>query len=167
MCGGGMSSHTKILHHSPHTITHTHTTDLWHFFRDYPGEPVPEKIFWTFRVQRKITEADTLTIWLDATPFWLISDPPPSSPHFCTGCPSCHNPPTLSWVGTGTKYAGLHTQWHGSYPVAWLGVARSLEKDCSVKSVLLLGTVVARWFWAIKLCCDDRLVMVNVWWGNE
>jgi len=24
-----------------------------------------------------------------------------------------HNPPTLSWLGTGTKYAGWHTQWLG------------------------------------------------------
>jgi len=30
-------------------------------------------------------------------------------PNFYAGCPSCHNPPTLSWLGTGTKYAGLNT----------------------------------------------------------
>jgi len=30
-------------------------------------------------------------------------------PTFYAGCPSCCNPPTLSWLGTGTKYAGLHT----------------------------------------------------------
>ena len=64
-------------------------------------------------VQGKITEADTPTIWLDATPLGLISDLPPSCPNFYAGCPSCHNPPTLSWLGTGTKYAGLHTQWRG------------------------------------------------------
>ena len=33
-------------------------------------------------MQGKILEADTLTIWLDATPSRLISDPPPSSPIF-------------------------------------------------------------------------------------
>jgi len=33
-------------------------------------------------VQGKITEADTLTIHLGATPSGLISDPPPSSPIF-------------------------------------------------------------------------------------
>jgi len=64
-------------------------------------------------VQGKVSEADTPTIRLGATPFGLISDPPPSSPHFYAGCPSCHNPPNLSWLGTGTKYAGLHTQWLG------------------------------------------------------
>jgi len=36
-----------------------------------------------FMVQGQITEADTPTIWLGATPCRLISDPPPSSlPHF-------------------------------------------------------------------------------------
>jgi len=24
-------------------------------------------------------------------------------------------PPSLSWLSTGTKYAGLHTQWIGYY----------------------------------------------------
>jgi len=64
-------------------------------------------------VQEKITEADTLTIRMGATPSGLISDPPPSSPHFYARCPSCCNPPTLSWLRTGAKYAGLHTQWRG------------------------------------------------------
>jgi len=64
-------------------------------------------------VQGEISEADTLTIRLGATPSGLISNPPPSSPHFYARCPSCRNPPNLSWLGTGTKYAGLHTQWLG------------------------------------------------------
>ena len=35
-----------------------------------------------------------------------------SSPcHFYARCSSCHNSPNLSWLGTGTKYAGLHTRW--------------------------------------------------------
>jgi len=78
---------------------------------DHPGEPVQEEIFWTFVVQGKITEEDTPTIWLGDTPSELISGPPPPSRHFYAGCPSCCNPPTLSWLGTGTKYAGLHTRW--------------------------------------------------------
>ena len=50
-----------------------------------------------FMVQWKMTETDTPTIQLGgATPFGLINDPPSSSPHFYTGCPSCSNPPTLS-----------------------------------------------------------------------
>jgi len=69
--------------------------------------------FWSFVVQGEISEADTPTIWLGATPSGLISDPSPKSLHFYMGCPSCHNSPTLSWSGTVTKYAGLHTQWCG------------------------------------------------------
>jgi len=49
--------------------------------------------FLNFMVQGKITDADTLTIRMGTTPSVLISDPPPSSLHFCAGCPSCCNPP--------------------------------------------------------------------------
>jgi len=74
-------------------------------FRDYPGESVPEKnLLLDFTVQGDISEADTLTIRLGATPSGLISEPPPPSAHFYAGCPSCHNPPYLFWLGTGTKY---------------------------------------------------------------
>ena len=75
-----------------------------------------------FIVQGKITElhgarednrdrhndnpAGNHSIWTNQ---WLTA----ITPHFCTGCPSCHNPPNLSWLGTGTKYAGLHTHWLG------------------------------------------------------
>ena len=65
-----------------------------------------------FMVHGKISEVGTQTIWLGTTPSRLISDPPS---HFYTRCPSCHNPPILSWLGTGTKYTGLHSQWLG-YP---------------------------------------------------
>jgi len=44
---------------------------------------VPEKkLLLDFVVQGKITEADTLTIRMGATPSKLINDPPPSSPIF-------------------------------------------------------------------------------------
>ena len=66
-----------------HTRTRTHTTVLQPFFRDYPGEPLPEEIFfWTFMVQGEITEADTSTIRLVTTLSALISSSPMSSPHF-------------------------------------------------------------------------------------
>ena len=58
-------------------------------------------------------QADTPTIRICATPYGLISGPPPSL-HFYAGCSSCHNLPTLYWLGTDTEYAGLHTQWRGS-----------------------------------------------------
>jgi len=44
------------------------TTVLGPFFRDHPGEPVPEEIFWTLWCKGRLTEADTLTIRMGATP---------------------------------------------------------------------------------------------------
>ena len=43
------------------------------FFRDHPGEPVPEETFWTLWCKRRLTEADILTIWLGATPSGLTT----------------------------------------------------------------------------------------------
>ena len=59
-------SRTIITHH-------TTTTILWHFFRDYPGEPVPEENFWTLWCKGRLTQADTLTIRLGTTPSGLSS----------------------------------------------------------------------------------------------
>jgi len=42
-------------------------------FWDHPGEPVPEENFWTLSCKGRLTEADTLTIWLGATPSGLTS----------------------------------------------------------------------------------------------
>jgi len=50
-----------------------HTTVLRPFFRDKPGEPVPEENFWTLWCRRRLTEADTPTIQLGATPSGLTS----------------------------------------------------------------------------------------------
>jgi len=55
------------------THTHTHTTVLRPFFRDHPAEPVPEENFWTLRCQGRLTQADTQTIRLVATPSGLTS----------------------------------------------------------------------------------------------
>jgi len=43
------------------------------FFRDHPGKLVPEENFWTLQCKRRLTEADTLTIRLGATPCGLTS----------------------------------------------------------------------------------------------
>jgi len=45
------------------------------FSWDHPGEPVPEENFWTLQCKGRLTEADTPTIWLDATPSGLSSAP--------------------------------------------------------------------------------------------
>jgi len=70
----------------PHT-----TTVLRPFFRDHPGEPVPEENFWTLWCKERLTEADTPTIWLGATPSRLTSAHLHHPPYFLrAGCPSCH-----------------------------------------------------------------------------
>jgi len=51
----------------------TTTTILWPFFRDNPGEPVPEENFWTLWCKERFTEADTPTIRPGATPSGLTS----------------------------------------------------------------------------------------------
>jgi len=89
---------------------YTHTTVLWPFFWDYLGGPVPEEIFWTIRCKEDIRGRHTDSP-AGATPSGLISDTPPSSPHFYGGYLSCRNPANLSSLGAGTKCAGLHTQW--------------------------------------------------------
>jgi len=55
-------------------------------FRDHPGEPVPEQDFWTLWCKKTLTEADTPTIRLGATPSGLTSTMPP---FLQAGCPSC------------------------------------------------------------------------------
>jgi len=49
------------------------TTVLWPFFRDHPGELVPEQNIWTLWCKERLTEADTPTIRLGATPSGLSS----------------------------------------------------------------------------------------------
>jgi len=73
-----------------HFMNHSHFTVL---FRDYSGEPVPEENFWTLWCKGRLTEADTLTIRLGATPIRTNQCPPQPSPKFLylqAGCPSCH-----------------------------------------------------------------------------
>ena len=49
------------------------TTVLQPFFQDHLGELVPEENFWTLWCKGRLTEADTPTIWLGATPSGLTS----------------------------------------------------------------------------------------------
>ena len=53
--------------------TKGHTTALWPFFRDHLDEQVSEENFWTLWCKGRLTEADTLTIRLGATPSGLTS----------------------------------------------------------------------------------------------
>ena len=54
-------------------LPHHTTAILRPFFRDHPGEPVPEENFWTLWCKGRLTEADTLAIRLGATPSGLTS----------------------------------------------------------------------------------------------
>jgi len=63
---------------NPPSSTHkmaivTTTTVLRPFFRDYPGEPVPEENFWTLWCKGRLTETDSPTIQLGATPSGLTT----------------------------------------------------------------------------------------------
>jgi len=63
------------------------------FFQDHLGEPVPEENFWTSWCKGRLTEADTPTIRLGATPSGLTIAHLQHSPHMFYrpdgGCPSC------------------------------------------------------------------------------
>jgi len=66
-----INQHIKYL--GQRAFSTTTTTILRPFFRDHPGELVPEENFWTLWCKGRLTEADTLTIWLGATPSGLTS----------------------------------------------------------------------------------------------
>jgi len=62
----------------------TTTTVLRPFFRNHPGEPVPEENFWTLWCKGTLTEADTPTVRLGATLSRLTSTHLHDT-HFFTG----------------------------------------------------------------------------------
>jgi len=64
------------------STNHNHFTAL---FRNHPGEPVPEENFWTLWRKGRLTEADTPTIQLGATPSGLTSAHLHYPPIFFTG----------------------------------------------------------------------------------
>ena len=74
--------------------TTTTTTILRPFFRDHPGELVPEENLWTLWCKGRLTEADNHPAGRHS--IRTNQCPPPPSLHFLhAGCPSC-NQPTVS-----------------------------------------------------------------------
>jgi len=67
------------------------TTVLRPFFWDHPGKPVPGENFWTLWCNGRLTEADTLTIRMGATPSGLTSAHLHHPTHIFlqAGCSSC------------------------------------------------------------------------------
>jgi len=72
-------------------FTTTTTTVLRLFFRDHPGEPVPEENFWTLWCKGRLTEADTLTVRLGATPSRLTSAHLHHPQHSFNGLQQCQS----------------------------------------------------------------------------
>jgi len=75
-------AYTTAHSSTPH---HTTTTVLRPFFRDHPGEPVPEENFWTLWCKGRLPEADTPTIRRGATPSGLTSAHLHHPPHIFAG----------------------------------------------------------------------------------
>ena len=78
MCYARLTGNAGPKNH--HTIT-----ILRPFFRDHPGETVPEENFWTLWCKGRLTKADTQTIRLGATPSGLTSAHLHHPPIFFTG----------------------------------------------------------------------------------
>jgi len=101
MCACVLAITFKLSHHT------TTTTVLWPFFRDHPGEPVPEENFWTLWCKARLTEADTETIRLGATPSWLTSAYLHLPPFFYRPDALPATQPTVSKHGMQSKHWSL------------------------------------------------------------
>jgi len=66
---------------------------------------VPEENFWTLWCKGRLTEADTLTIWLGVTPSGLTSSYLHHSPIFFTGqMPSCRPTNSIKALKATSKF---------------------------------------------------------------
>jgi len=72
---GNMRATRPLTMYASHNFTRTTTPQPFYglFFRDHPGESVPEVNFWTLRCKGRLTQSDTSTIQLGATPSGLTS----------------------------------------------------------------------------------------------
>jgi len=83
--------------------------------------------------------------------------PTSAIPDFYAGCSSCQNPATLSWLGTGTKYVGLHNQWRGYH--------QSILKNYISWIHIRLMLRVTKWHLPLlshlPMCCSCRWLQVR------
>jgi len=121
-----------------HSTNHHHTTPppqpfYGPFSGTTPGEPVPEENFWTLWCKGRLTEADTPTIRLGATPSGLagahLHHPPPYFSQ--AGCPSCR--PTNSVKALKATTALTSTRKNHPLVSAFL----EPQTDCWEKGTLL------------------------------
>jgi len=90
----------QLNNHHHHT-----TTVLRPFFQDHPGEPVPEENFWALWCKGRLTEADTPTIRLGATPSGL------TRAHL-------HHPPTINLTNNQLSVAIFSERERSLYAIA-------------------------------------------------
>ena len=87
---------------------HHTTTVLRPFFRDHPGELVPEENFWTLWCKGRLTEADTQTVRPARHAIWTNQCPPPPSLHFLqAGCSSCRPTNSVKALKYGINLGNL------------------------------------------------------------
>jgi len=88
---------------------HTHTTILRPSFQDYQGEP-GKRTSGLHCARKDNRQTHWKSSWVSHHPDWsttYLRHPPIFTPDALP----VTTLPNLSWLGTGTKYAGLHTQW--------------------------------------------------------
>jgi len=98
----------------PHLLFARH---MWAPMGWYPNLMSLLAVFWIFWSKIKMTQTDAPTIRMTCHPILTHWCPRLCHRHhFYAECPSWTNHPILSWLGTGTKYALLHTWWLSCIP---------------------------------------------------
>ena len=121
--------------------TTTTTTVLRPFFRDHPGELVPEENFWSLWCKRRLTEADTPTIRLGATPSKLTSAHL-HLPYFLrAGCSSCRPTNGVKALKVNVKALKAKTLCTRSPS----GDSLYIMKCCCMNSQTMTKTTTTRW----------------------
>ena len=111
-------------------LFHTHTTVLWPFFRDHPGEPVPEENFWkTLWCKGRLTEADTPDHPAGCHSLRTNQCPPPPSQFLQAGCHPTNSVKALK----ATSAFGLGRRRQSSAQRCYLHRLRTLPADTCLK----------------------------------
>jgi len=111
---------TQIAASLRELFTKNYTTAVLRpFFRDHPGEPVPEENFWTLWCKGRLTKATTPTIRLGATPSGLTSAHLHHPPHIF------YRPDAQPFIGGLTAQVGWLGLMVGGHPA--LGLHSSNE----------------------------------------
>ena len=88
---------------------HNHFTAL---FPDHPGDPVPEKNFWTLWCKGRLTETVTPTIRLGATPSGQTNAHLQHPPHYLQArFPSCHPSNSVKALKATSAFGLWRRRW--------------------------------------------------------